>query len=143
VKTLTEQVDESIFQERLLATLSGFFGVLALLIVCIGLYGLMSYVVTRRTAEFGIRIALGAQRDHVLWLVLRETLIILLFGVGIGLPAALALSRIVRSMLFGLTPHDPVTLTGAAALLVAVACLAGYLPARRASHVDPMIYIRA
>jgi len=122
--------------------LSGFFGVLALLLASIGLYGLMAYTVTRRTSEIGIRMALGAQRRNVLWLVLRETLVLVLFGVAIGLPLAFASTRLIASHLFGVTPNDPTTIAMATVLLVIVALLACYLPARRAARVDPMVALR-
>jgi predicted permease len=134
--------DETLTQERLVAMLSSFFGLLALLLVSVGLYGVMSYTVTRRTAEIGIRMALGARRADVLWLVLRETLVLLLAGAALGLPAALGAGRLISSMLFGLTPADSVTIVAAVAFLLAVATLAGYLPARRASRIDPMTALR-
>jgi len=105
-------------------------------------YGVMSYVVVRRTNEIRIRIALGAQRGNVLWLVLKGTLSLLIIGVAIGLCAALAATRVISSLLFGLTPTDPITISAATLLLVAVAAFAGYLPARRASQVDPMVALR-
>jgi predicted permease len=142
VRTQSQQVNESIAQERLFATLSSFFGLLALLLASIGLYGVMSYSVARRTNEIGIRLALGAQRGDVMRLVLRETLLLVLIGLVIGLGAAMASTRLISSMLFGLTPNDPGTILLAALLLVAVATLAGYLPARRASRVDPMVALR-
>jgi ABC-type antimicrobial peptide transport system permease subunit len=116
--------------------------VLALLLACIGLYGIMSYAVVRRTNEIGIRMALGAQRGNVLWLVLKETFSLIIIGVTIGLCAALGTTRLISSMLFGLTATDPVTIAVAIFLLVAVAAFAGYLPARRASRVDPMVALR-
>ena len=142
VKTLTQQVGESLFQERLVATLTSFFGLLALLLASIGLYGIMSHAVVRRTNEIGIRMALGALSGDVLWLVLWETLLLVLIGVGIGLPVALVATRLISSQLFGLTPNDPLTLTIATLLLLAVGAVAGYLPARRASRVDPMVALR-
>jgi len=142
VSTLAAHVDASLIQDRLIALLSSFFGVLALLLSCIGLYGVMSYTVSRRTNEIGIRMALGAQPGNVRWMVLRETLLLVLIGVAIGLPAALAVTRLVTSLLFGLTPTDPLAITLATLLLLAVAAVAGYLPARRASRVDPMIALR-
>jgi predicted permease len=140
--TLIDAVNETLTQERLVAMLSSFFGLLALLLVSVGLYGVMSYTVTRRTAEIGIRMALGARRADVLWLVLRETLVLLLAGAALGLPAALGAGRLISSMLFGLTPADSVTIVAAVAFLLAVATLAGYLPARRASRIDPMTALR-
>ncbi len=142
VTTLARHVDASIVQERLLASLSGFFGALALLLAAIGLYGIMAYSVARRTNEMGIRMALGARPADVLWLVLRETVLLLLVGFAIGLPAALAAGRLISSQLFGVTPDDPVAILAACALMVAVASFAGFLPARKASRVDPMIALR-
>jgi predicted permease len=142
VKTQSQQADESLAQERLFATLSSFFGLLALLLASIGLYGVMSYSVTRRTNEIGIRMALGAQRRDVIRLVLRETLLLVLIGLLIGLGTSLATTRLISSLLFGLTPNDPVTIALAALLLIAVATVAGYLPARRGSRVDPMVALR-
>jgi ABC-type antimicrobial peptide transport system permease subunit len=124
------------------ATLSGFFGLTALLLACIGLYGLMAYTVTRRTHEIGIRMALGAQARDVLRLVMQETLLLVLLGVALGLGAAVATTRLISSLLFGLSATDPATLSLAALLLVAVAALAGYLPARRAASVDPIVALR-
>jgi predicted permease len=142
VTTLGEQVDASLVPERLIATISGFFGFLALLLSCVGLYGLMSYAVARRTAEIGIRMALGARPGNVLWMVLREALLLALVGVATGLPAALAATRLIESLLFGLTPADPTTVSLATLLMIAVAASASYLPARRASRVDPMVALR-
>jgi ABC-type antimicrobial peptide transport system permease subunit len=122
--------------------LAAFFGLLALLLACIGLYGVLSYTVMRRTSEIGIRMALGAQRGHVLWRVMREALALVLIGVGIGLLASLGAARMASALLFGLKPNDPLTVTSAALLLTAVAALAGYLPARTAARVDPMVALR-
>jgi predicted permease len=143
VQTFTEQVNRSLNQERLVATLSGFFGVLALLLACIGLYGVMSYAVARRTNEIGIRMALGARPANVVRLVMREVFLLVLLGAGIGLTAALGATRLVSTLLFGLTPTDPLTITLATLLLIGVAGLAGYLPARRASRVDPIVALRS
>jgi ABC-type antimicrobial peptide transport system permease subunit len=115
---------------------------LAVFLACIGLYGLMSYAVTRRTHEIGIRMALGAGRSSVLWMVMRESLTLVALGIAIGVPAAMAASRLVSKMLFGISPVDPLSVAGAAALLLAFAALAGYLPARRAAKVDPMVALR-
>jgi predicted permease len=142
VTTLGEQVDRSITNERLVAQLSAFFGLLAVFLSCIGIYGVMSYVITKRTNEIGIRMALGAARSNMLWLVLREILILVSIGIVIGVPATLAGDRLVSNMLFGLKPTDPATIISATVLLLIVAAIAGYLPARRASRVDPMVALR-
>jgi predicted permease len=143
VVSLSEYIGRSLVQQKLVARLAAFFGLLALLLACIGLYGVLSYTVTRRTSEIGIRMALGAQRGHVLWRVLREALTLVLIGVGIGLLASLGATRMASALLFGLKPNDPLTVTSAALLLIAVAALAGYLPARRAARVDPMVALRS
>ncbi|MDE3154206.1 MAG: ABC transporter permease [Acidobacteriota bacterium] len=142
MKTMTAQVSESLFAERMVAALSLIFGFLATLLAAIGLYGVMSYSVARRTREIGIRMALGAERGAVLWLVLREVAMLVLLGVALGLPVAVALSRLVQSQLFGLSAGDPLTMAGAALLLSLVAMAAGYLPARRATTIDPMLALR-
>jgi predicted permease len=142
VKTQTEQADESLTQERLFATLSGFFGILALLLACIGLYGVMSYGVARRTNEIGIRMALGASAPRVTRMVMRETMTVVVVGVVIGLAAALSTTRLIASMLFGLAPNDVLTISSAVVIMIGVAAGAGYLPARRASQVDPMVALR-
>jgi predicted permease len=140
--TLEQQVGRSIASQSLVAQLSIFFGLLAVFLACIGIYGLMSYAVSRRTSEIGIRMALGAGQLEVLWLILRESLMLAGLGVGVGLAAALAADRLVSKMLFGLKPTDPLTMAGAAILLVAFSALAGYIPARRASNVDPNVALR-
>ena len=132
----------SSIEERLVARLSCVFGLLALVLVCIGLYGVMDYDVARRTHEIGIRMALGAQRRDVVGLVLREAMLLVVIGVLIGLSVALGASRFIASMPYGLTPNDPLTIALAGLLLLAVAALAGYLPARRASRVDPVVALR-
>jgi predicted permease len=142
VETLAAQLDASLTQERLVATLSSVFGLLALVLVCIGLYGVMAFDVARRTHEIGIRMALGASARRVVQLVLGETLRLVGIGVVIGLGAALVATRWVKSLIFGLQPHDPLTIGLAVLLLLAVAAVAGYLPARRASRVDPMVALR-
>jgi ABC-type antimicrobial peptide transport system permease subunit len=129
-------------EERVMAMLSTFFAALALVLASIGLYGLMSYAVTRRTREIGTRVALGAQQHNILWIVLRETLALTLLGIAIGVPCALATSRLIASTLFSVSSHDLATLAAVSLLLVAVALLAGYLPARRASAIDPIIALR-
>jgi predicted permease len=142
VVTMSEHVSRSLVQQKLIAKLSSFFGLLALVLACIGLFGIMSYAVARRTNEIGIRMALGAGRGDVLWLVMREGLVPVLIGIGIGLAAAVAGVRFVSSLLFGLTPTDPSTILLATLLLVGVAALAAYIPARRASRIDPMAALR-
>jgi putative ABC transport system permease protein len=136
------QIEESLVRERLLATLSGFFGGLALLLAIIGLYGVMSYNVARRRNEIGIRMALGAEQSRVLRMVLGEVGVLVFIGLAIGIAAALATTRFVQSFLYGLTPNDPWVLSSAAAVLALVAVVAGYLPARRASRLDPMTALR-
>jgi predicted permease len=146
VKSQTDQVQESVAQETMFARLSTLLGTMALLLAAIGLYGTMSYAVVRRTAEIGVRMALGAGRTAVVGMVLREAVMIAALGVAIGVPAALAASRVSRQVLndilFGLGPTDPVALLTAAAILVVVIVVAGYLPARRASRVDPLVALR-
>ncbi len=140
--TLTTQVNESLSRERLLATLSGFFGALALLLATIGLYGVMSYNVARRQNEIGIRMALGAEQARVLRMILGEVGILIGVGLAVGLGVAVATTRFIASFLYGLTPNDPLTLSLAAVVLAGVAFVAGYLPARRASRLDPMTALR-
>ena len=140
--TLQRQVSESLTRERLLATLSGFFGALALLLATIGLYGIMTYTVARRRNEIGIRIALGAARSRVIRLVLGEVGRMVALGLLLGVAGALAATRLVTSLLYGLNPNDAPTLVASAVLLAAVAVLAGYLPARRAARVDPVTALR-
>ena len=142
MKTMTTTIDESLFAERMVAALSIAFGVLATLLAAIGLYGVMSYSVARRTREIGIRMALGAEPGSVMRLVLREVALMVAVGVAAGLPLALALSRVVQSQLFALSPHDPASLAAAVFVLATVALVAGYLPARRATKVDPMTALR-
>ena len=125
-----------------MATLAGFFGVLALLLACIGLYGILSYGVASRTTELGIRMALGAHRSDVFWLIQREALWLVVIGVAVGVPLIFALIRVASALLFGLGKADPVSLIGAAVMMVIVALLAGYLPCRRATRVDPIVALR-
>jgi predicted permease len=142
VKTFADQINESVSLERLVAMLSSFFGLFALLLAAIGLYGVMAYAVARRTREIGIRMALGARPGAVLWLAMRETLSLVFIGIVVGLPVALAASRLTEGLLFGLAPNDPLTVALATLALLASAALAGYLPARRAARVDPMVALR-
>jgi putative ABC transport system permease protein len=140
--TLAEQVNDAMVQERLLALLSGFFGALALLLAMIGLYGTLSYLVRRRRTEIGVRMALGARRASILGLVMRDVVVVLSGGVAAGVCLSLTATRLLQSMLFGLGARDPITILAAAGLLSATALVAGYLPARRATQVDPMEALR-
>ena len=140
--TLKQEADDSVAQEHLMAVLSGFFGGLALLLTAIGLYGVMAYVVTQRTHEIGIRMALGAHQSSILRFVLRDALTVLAAGIAAGLLGSIWISRLVKGLLFGLKPNDPSTLALAIIVLVAVALLATYIPARRAMRVDPMVALR-
>jgi predicted permease len=142
VRTIQEHVELFTNRESLISQISIFFALLALLLVCIGLYGVMTYAVVRRTNEIGIRMALGAQQDGVLWMILRESLAVLAIGVAIGIPATLATMRLIQAGLFGLSSSDPLTLVVAVAMVAAVTLFAAYLPARRATKVDPMVALR-
>ena len=142
VKTLDDQLDDSLVQERLVASLSDVFGLLALLLTCVGLYGLMAYTVNRRTGEIGIRMALGAKRGQIARMVLRETFLLVAFGLAVGVPAAILASRLIASQLFELKPGDPVTFLATCLIMAAAAVTASYLPARRAASVDPMQALR-
>jgi predicted permease len=142
IKTLSEQVDDSLVQERLVASLSGLFGLLGLTLAAVGLYGLMTYATNRRTGEIGIRMALGATRAQITGMVLRETSLLVLLGLAIGIPAATASSYLIGSELYGLRVGDPLTVLIASLIMAGIAVFAGYLPAKRASHVDPMVALR-
>ncbi|HEY6803575.1 MAG TPA: ABC transporter permease [Pyrinomonadaceae bacterium] len=142
VVPLSDFIDRSLTQQRLIARVASFFGLLALLLASVGLYGVMSYAVARRTNEIGIRMALGAPRTNVLWLILREVFLLVGIGLVLGIGVALATTRAAETLLFGLKPNDPLTIAGAATLLLVVAALSGYLPARRASRVNPMVALR-
>ena len=140
---MEQQIDNNILQEKLVATLASFFGVVALLLASIGLYGMMAYAVTHRTREIGIRMALGARHSTVRWLVLRDALAMVIVGAAIGLPAALAVTRYASSLLYGVTPRDPLSAVAATLTLLTVALIASYIPARRASLVEPTIALRS
>ncbi|HEV2664864.1 MAG TPA: FtsX-like permease family protein, partial [Blastocatellia bacterium] len=142
VKTLEERVDESLFQELAVAKLASFFGLLALSLTCLGLYGVLSYAVGRRAPEIGIRMALGAKPRDVLRLVVGQGAWLTLIGAGIGLMAALGATRLLRSFLFSVSPTDPLTYASITLLLAITALLACYLPARRATKVDPIVTLR-
>jgi ABC-type antimicrobial peptide transport system permease subunit len=142
LRTMEDQIDESLSAQRAMAGLSAFFGILATVLAAIGLYGVMAYTVTRRTREIGIRLALGAGRTSLLKLVLREVALLTIAGVAIAIPAALAITRLVRSELYGIVPNDPLSIAGASVLLASVALLAGYIPAERATRVDLITALR-
>ena len=141
-QTLTKVVEDSMIEQNIMTALAALFGVLALLLACVGLSGVTSSSVARRTGEIGIRMALGAQRRDVVAMVLREAIATVSIGAAIGLALSLAAGRVVSTQLFGITGTDPLAIGGATIILVATAALAGYLPARRASRVDPMFSLR-
>ena len=142
LKTQAAHIDEAISQEIALARLCTVFALLALAIACVGLYGTVAYTVTRRTGEIGIRMALGAQRAGIIWLILRSVLTLELLGLAIGVPVVLAGSRYVESLLFGIKPNDPAALVAGVAVLFTAGLIASYVPARRASSIDPMVAVR-
>jgi ABC-type antimicrobial peptide transport system permease subunit len=142
VDTVENLVDNSLQEQFVVAKLSSAFGALALLLACIGLYGVMSYSVAGRTREIGIRMALGAKSNSVLWMVLREAMIMLAIGIAIGIPLSSAGTRALRSMLFGVGLFDPPSIGSSVLLLLAVGLIAAFLPARRATKVDPMVALR-
>jgi predicted permease len=142
VTSLRVQTDEALKQEKLIAQLVSFFGLLGLLLSCVGLYGIMAHAVVRRTNEIGIRMALGAERRDIVWMVLKESLLLVAIGLVVGIPAAWGAAHLIASQLFGVNPTDPVTLLTAVVALTLVAASAGYLPARKASRVNPLIALR-
>ena len=142
MRTQSEAVDRLLFNERLVARLFGLFGALGLMLACVGLYGLLSYSVTLRTREIGIRTALGAQRRDVLVLVLRQGLVLVIVGLTLGAAAATCVTRLLESLLYGVRPTDPFTFALTAVLLIAIGLVASSLPARRATRVDPMTALR-
>jgi ABC-type antimicrobial peptide transport system permease subunit len=139
---MSEQVRTTMSAERMFALLTAGFGVLALTLACVGIYGVMAYAVTSRTSEIGIRLALGASRSRVLTAVLREASWLSLAGVALGIVGALLCTRLIRSMLFGVAPDDPASMAGAAVLLLVVGLVASWLPAWRAASVEPMVALR-
>jgi ABC-type antimicrobial peptide transport system permease subunit len=141
-KTQADDINQTINQEIVFARLCSAFAVLALVIACVGLYATMAYAVARRTSEIGIRMALGAPRGSVIWMVLREVCVLVAIALAIGVPTAIGASRLIASFLFEMKPNDPRALLLAAAILLCAALLAGYGPARRASRVDPMVALR-
>ena len=142
VVTQAAEIDRTISREITFARLCTGFAVLALLIACVGLYGTVSYNVARQTGEIGLRMALGAQRGAVVWMVLRRVLLLAAVGLAISVPAALIAFRLVRSLLFETQPNDPGTLALAGVVLLSAAILAGYAPARRASRINPVVALR-
>jgi predicted permease len=142
IETIRQRLDTFTGKETLISQLSIFFSLLALLLACIGLYGVMTYNVVRRTNEIGVRMALGAQSRGVLWLVLKESLTLLGVGIVLGVPAALAATRLLQSQLFGIRSSDPVTVLSAVLIVAGTTMVAGYFPARRATRVDPMVALR-
>jgi ABC-type antimicrobial peptide transport system permease subunit len=142
-KTQTEQINETIGKERVFVQLLTVFGGFALLLACVGLHGVTSYSVSRRTSEIGIRLALGAQRSQVLWMVLRQVLVLAVIGLAVGLPLAYAAGPAVKSFLFGLESNDPFTLGASAFVMAAVAVAAGFWPARRAARMEALSALRA
>jgi ABC-type lipoprotein release transport system permease subunit len=142
IRTIGDQVDLFTVNEQLISELSAIFSALTVVLAGIGLYGVMSYGVVRRTNEIGIRIALGAQSGSVMWMVLRESLVLLGIGLAFGLPAALAAARLVQAQLYGLRAFDPATMGSAMLIIVAVTMAAAWLPARRATRVDPLVALR-
>jgi ABC-type lipoprotein release transport system permease subunit len=142
LRTLDEQADLTLSRDRMVTTLASIFGVVAALLAAVGIYGLMAFNVARRTPEIAVRMALGANRGTVTWMVMRQVLALAGAGIALALPAAWALMGLVQSQLFGVKPHDPVSLSIAAATLAAVALLAGYLPVRRAAAIEPMAALR-
>ena len=143
VNSLEEQVDFSISSQSLIARLSSFFGILAVILACIGVYGLLSYSVARRTSELGIRLALGAQSGTLLWMILRECVVLLVAGLAVGVPIALTSTRILKSLLYELSPLDPASISLAIAAVVCMTIGAAWLPARRATKIEPSQALRA
>jgi predicted lysophospholipase L1 biosynthesis ABC-type transport system permease subunit len=142
MKTLESQLDQTLLTDRLVALLSGGFGLLATILASIGLYGVMAFVVARRKKELGIRLALGAQPSRVIWMVMREVLLLLSIGLAVGIPAALSLGQFVSSQLYGIQPRDPWIAGATMALLAVVSVAAGLIPAHRASRIDPIMALR-
>jgi len=141
-ETTDEELDHLIDRQRFISKLSVFFALLALSLACIGLYGVMTYNVVRRTSELGLRMALGAPKAGLLWMVLRESLVLLAIGVAAGIPLSLAASRAIKAGLFGVDPADPLTLVAAVLILSAALMAGSYIPARRATKIDPMVALR-
>ncbi len=142
LKTVEGQLDETLLTDRLIAMLSAGFGILATLLASVGLYGVMAFVVAQRKKELGIRLALGAQPGFVIWLVMREVLLLLSIGLAVGIPAAMGLGQYVASQLYGIKAHDPFIAGWTVLLLTIVSAVAGLIPAQRASRIDPIVALR-
>jgi ABC-type antimicrobial peptide transport system permease subunit len=142
MQTEEQVIDGSLFLERAFALLSSMFGTLALILACVGLYGTIGYAVTRRTAEIGVRMALGAERGRILRMVLSEVSMVVMIGVVIGIPVSWATARLLNHQLYELSPHDPITIGGSIFVILVVTVLAGFLPARRAAKIDPTAALR-
>jgi predicted permease len=142
LKTLSAQLDEILLTDRLIAMLSAGFGLLATLLAALGLYGVMAFVVARRTKELGVRMALGAQAGSVIWLVMKDVLLLLVLGLAVGIPAAIGLGRFVSTQLYGIKANDPSIAVASMVVLIVVAALAGFIPARKASRIDPILALR-
>jgi ABC-type antimicrobial peptide transport system permease subunit len=142
LKTLEGQLDETLLTDRLIATLSAAFGLLATVLASVGLYGVMAFVVARRRKELGLRLALGAAPSGVLWLVMKEVVVLLAVGLAIGVPAAIGAGRLVSAQLYGIQPDDPWLAVSTVALLGVVSAAAGLIPAHRASRIDPILALR-
>jgi predicted permease len=142
MKTLAAQLDETLVSERLIALLSAGFGLLATVLAVVGLYGVMAFVVARRTKELGVRMALGAPRCRVVWMVMKEVFVLLGIGLAVGVPSALALGQYVSTQVYGVKPTDPVIVGSTMILLIAVSSFAGMVPASRASRIDPILALR-
>ncbi|HEX4232090.1 MAG TPA: FtsX-like permease family protein [Bryobacteraceae bacterium] len=142
ITTLNTQIEGSLEQEKLIAALSSIFGLLALILASIGIYGTLAYSVAGRTVEIGIRMAVGARRSNVVWMVLRDSFIVIAIGMAIGLPLAFGATQWLKSFLFGVREIDPLAIAAAVLLVLTLALLASYLPARRAARIDPMRALR-
>jgi ABC-type antimicrobial peptide transport system permease subunit len=142
VSTINESVDRSLFRERLLSMLATFFGALALTLACVGLYGVLAYTVVRRSREIGVRIAVGAPQRAVAWMIISETLALVVAGIVLGALCATLASRAISSQFFNVAPGDPLATTAAVVVLIGVTLIAAYLPARRATRIDPVAVLR-
>ena len=141
-ESIEKWTDDALILQRMVALLASGFSLLALLLAAVGLYGVMSYAVTRRTAEMGVRMALGAMPADVLSMILREVFVVVSAGIGVAIPIAFGCGKLISQMLFGVSLKDPAAVLASACILIAVAALAGFVPARRASRVDPMVALR-